>query len=66
MSKKTTGKRTAWGWGLATVHEDGATLDTYYPQPGLGRPGAGDLEPPTTLTEFASTDATRRVARIVV
>ncbi|WP_130864953.1 2,3,4,5-tetrahydropyridine-2,6-dicarboxylate N-succinyltransferase [Acidipropionibacterium timonense] len=30
--------RTAWGWGLATVHEDGEVLDTWFPEPRLGDP----------------------------
>ena len=28
--------RTAWGYGLATIHDGGAVLDTWYPQPALG------------------------------
>lgn len=30
--------RTAWGWGLATVHDSGQTLDTWFPSPALGEP----------------------------
>lgn len=30
--------RTAWGWGLATVHDSGRTLDTWFPSPALGEP----------------------------
>jgi len=33
----TTTPRTAWGWGLATVHSSG-TLDVWYPAPALGEP----------------------------
>ncbi|MCL2782646.1 MAG: 2,3,4,5-tetrahydropyridine-2,6-dicarboxylate N-succinyltransferase [Propionibacteriaceae bacterium] len=67
MSKKTKlARRSAWGWGLATVHADGGVLDTYYPKPQLGRPGSKDTQPPATLTEYASTDSIRKVARIVV
>jgi 2,3,4,5-tetrahydropyridine-2-carboxylate N-succinyltransferase len=29
--------RPAWGWGLASVHESGQVLDTYFPDPTLGR-----------------------------
>ncbi len=29
-------ERKAWGWGLATVHESGQVLDTWYPDPKLG------------------------------
>jgi len=28
--------RSAWGWGLATVHETAGVLDTYFPSPQLG------------------------------
>ncbi|HJE51209.1 MAG TPA: 2,3,4,5-tetrahydropyridine-2,6-dicarboxylate N-succinyltransferase [Tessaracoccus flavescens] len=28
--------RTAWAWGLATVHTTGAVLDVWYPEPQLG------------------------------
>jgi 2,3,4,5-tetrahydropyridine-2,6-dicarboxylate N-succinyltransferase len=28
--------RSAWGWGLATVHETAGVLDTYFPFPQLG------------------------------
>ncbi len=28
--------RTAWAWGLATVHTSGQVLDTWYPAPALG------------------------------
>ena len=28
--------RTAWAWGLATVHTTGAVLDAWYPEPRLG------------------------------
>ena len=30
--------RTAWGFGLATVTDDGTTLDVWYPSPALGAP----------------------------
>jgi len=59
-------QRTAWGWGLATVHEDGGILDTYYPEPKLGAPGEADKEPPAFLTDSTSTDPIRQVSRIVV
>ena len=35
--------RKAWGWGLATVHEDGDVLDTWYPEPKLGAPGEPEV-----------------------
>jgi 2,3,4,5-tetrahydropyridine-2,6-dicarboxylate N-succinyltransferase len=28
--------RSAWGWGLATVHQSAGVLDTYFPSPQLG------------------------------
>ena len=58
--------RTAWGWGLATVHADGGVLDTYYPQPRLGVPGTGDGQPPDHLTEHAGTDPIRQVTLMVI
>ena len=36
--------RSAWGWGLATVHQSAGILDTYFPQPQLG-PSTGDDAP---------------------
>ncbi len=40
-----TSPRTAWGWGLATVHATG-TLDTYFPDPRVD----GELtDPPADL-----------------
>ena len=55
----------AWGVGLATVTDDGTTLDTWYPQPALGAAvDATDLE--TTLKALAGRDADRGVTREVV
>lgn len=64
MSKTT--ERSAWGWGLATVHLDGGVLDTYYPEPRLGKPKKADREPPIPLTGAATTDPIRSVSRIVI
>ena len=37
--------RSAWGLGLATVTDDGNTLDVWYPRPILGdEPADGDQE----------------------
>ncbi len=36
-----TEERWAWGEGLATIAADGTVLDTWYPQPSLGRMPAG-------------------------
>jgi 2,3,4,5-tetrahydropyridine-2-carboxylate N-succinyltransferase len=61
--------RTAWGFGLATVTDDGTTLDTWYPAPALGAPGE-DVQVPAELERLAGRDAVRdvdvRVVRTVV
>src|SRR5215213_177316 len=51
--------RPAWGWGLATVHESGQVLDTYFPSPAIGRPD--DSGPPQELMEGAGADQLRAV-----
>lgn len=52
--------RPAWGWGLATVHESGQVLDTWYPAPRLG---AETDEPALPeLISSQTTDEARRVA----
>jgi 2,3,4,5-tetrahydropyridine-2,6-dicarboxylate N-succinyltransferase len=51
--------RPAWGWGLASVHESGQVLDTYFPEPALGHPA--DSEPPEDLVEAAGFDKLREV-----
>jgi 2,3,4,5-tetrahydropyridine-2-carboxylate N-succinyltransferase len=43
---------TAWGFGLATIAEDGTTLDTWYPAPALGEAPA-DAVPPESLATLA-------------
>jgi 2,3,4,5-tetrahydropyridine-2-carboxylate N-succinyltransferase len=55
----------AWGFGLATVAEDGATLDTWYPNPALGEAPA-DAEAPAYLTALVGKDEVRRVHTEVV
>jgi 2,3,4,5-tetrahydropyridine-2-carboxylate N-succinyltransferase len=58
-------ERTAWGHGLATIHEDGSVLDTWYPEPALGaRPT--DAAVPPALEALAGKDDVRRVRREVV
>ena len=52
-------RRLAWGWGLATVHEDAGVLDTGFPTPALG--AAPDLPAPVALAEAQRTDAVRGV-----
>ena len=61
--------RTAWGWGLTTMHTSGQILDTYFPDPSLGEPPVGansadaltpDTAPPE-LADAATDDQVRRV-----
>lgn len=56
--------RTAWAWGLATVHTTGAVLDAWYPEPRLG----DDVteEPPSMLVEAQYVDEIRQVETKVV
>src|SRR6188508_2190713 len=51
--------RTAWGFGLATIHESGAILDTWYPDPHLGH--VPDAPPPADLAALAGKDDHRGV-----
>jgi 2,3,4,5-tetrahydropyridine-2-carboxylate N-succinyltransferase len=57
--------RTAWGWGLATVHTGGTVLDTWFPTPALGEPPA-EAGPPVELAAAAGTDPEREVRTEVV
>ncbi len=50
---------TAWGFGLATITDDGRVLDTWYPAPTLDSPRSE--EPPAELTGLPARDARRRV-----
>jgi 2,3,4,5-tetrahydropyridine-2-carboxylate N-succinyltransferase len=59
------GERWAWGFGLATVHDDGAVLDTWYPEPALG-PRPAEASAPQELEALAGKDDIRRVRREVV
>ena len=55
--------RFAWGYGLATVANDGTTLDTYFPAPRLG-PVPEGVDPyiaPAELEELAQPDPRRNV-----
>ena len=52
--------RTAWGHGLATVTDDGTTLDVWYPSPALGTP-PDDATPPAELVAGLGKDTARRV-----
>jgi 2,3,4,5-tetrahydropyridine-2-carboxylate N-succinyltransferase len=64
----TSGARSAWGYGLATVTDDGRTLDTWYPEPALGAPptGAGPYSVPPDLSSLEATDPQRGVHTTVV
>lgn len=56
--------RTAWAWGLATVHTTGAVLDAWFPEPRLG----SDItdEAPSMLVEAQYADEIRQVETKVV
>jgi 2,3,4,5-tetrahydropyridine-2-carboxylate N-succinyltransferase len=51
--------RRAWGWGLATIHDSGQVLDTYFPDPQLGP--TAETTTPTALTDAAGQDPVRKV-----
>jgi 2,3,4,5-tetrahydropyridine-2,6-dicarboxylate N-succinyltransferase len=51
--------RPAWGWGLTSVHETGLVLDTYFPDPALGR--CDDEGQPKDLVDAAGFDELRGV-----
>jgi 2,3,4,5-tetrahydropyridine-2-carboxylate N-succinyltransferase len=56
--------RIAWGWGLATRHESGRILDTWYPNPMLGEPADKDV--PDFLEDMQIEDPIRRVKTKIV
>jgi 2,3,4,5-tetrahydropyridine-2-carboxylate N-succinyltransferase len=58
-------ERSAWGFGLATVTDDGAVLDTWYPEPALGE-APGDAAAPEELQALVGKDEVRRVRRELV
>jgi 2,3,4,5-tetrahydropyridine-2,6-dicarboxylate N-succinyltransferase len=58
-------RRTAWGFGLATVHESGGTLDTWYPDPRLG-PSDAAAEASAELQALTGKDERRGVHLDVV
>lgn len=51
--------RTAWGWGLVSVHSNGAVLDAWFPQPHLGKSPTD--EAPAALLEAQYDDDIRQV-----
>ncbi len=54
-----TDKNAAWGWGIATTHESGEVLDTWYPAPQLGK--YGDQKAPDRLKSSVTRDSDRNV-----
>ncbi len=56
--------RSAWGWGLATVHGGAGVLDTYFPAPALG--AAEDAAAPADLLAAQRSDTLRHVHTEVV
>jgi 2,3,4,5-tetrahydropyridine-2-carboxylate N-succinyltransferase len=60
--------RTAWGHGLATMTEDGVTLDTWFPAPRLGAVPADDAgrAVPEDLAGLEGADDERRVKQAVL
>ena len=61
-------RRTAWGFGLATVHDSGAILDVWFPEPRLSEPGAPAVttEPSEQLVVLSGVDKRRNVQLTVV
>jgi 2,3,4,5-tetrahydropyridine-2-carboxylate N-succinyltransferase len=59
--------RTAWGWGLATVHADSQVLDTYFPRPALGDPdtNAAPAELASAVKEDPLREVSSRLVRVV-
>ncbi|QNE18467.1 2,3,4,5-tetrahydropyridine-2,6-dicarboxylate N-succinyltransferase [Kribbella qitaiheensis] len=55
----------AWGYGLATVTEQGTTLDVWYPAPELGA-APEDVKAPAELIAAEGNDDLRQVRRVVV
>lgn len=51
--------RTAHGWGLATIHESGLVLDTWFPSPALGE--SSGAQAPAELAALAGSDPVRAV-----
>lgn len=66
QSAEPTAARPAWGFGLATIAESGAVLDTWYPQPALGTPDAAAAEPSADLVAAEGSDPARGVRQAVV
>ncbi len=56
--------RPAHGWGLASIHESGQVLDTWFPAPALGE--ATTREAPASLVAAGQEDDERRVRSVPV
>jgi 2,3,4,5-tetrahydropyridine-2-carboxylate N-succinyltransferase len=54
---------TAWGFGLATVTDDGRPLDTWFPAPALGSPADG-AAPDSELAALAGTSPSAAARRV--
>lgn len=50
----------AWGFGLATITDEGTVLDTWYPAPALGAAAEG-VDAPASLTRLVGRYPARRV-----
>jgi 2,3,4,5-tetrahydropyridine-2,6-dicarboxylate N-succinyltransferase len=61
-------RRAAWGYGLATLTERGAVLDTWFPDPRIGEPppDAGPHAIPADLAALEGSDPHRRVRQSVL
>ncbi|MGZ4611634.1 MAG: 2,3,4,5-tetrahydropyridine-2,6-dicarboxylate N-succinyltransferase [Kineosporiaceae bacterium] len=60
-------RRTAWGYGLATITDDGVTLDTWYPSPALGpAPSASSQLVAAELASLEGADPPRGVRQVVL
>ncbi len=56
--------RPAHGWGLATIHESGQVLDTWFPAPALGE--ATTREAPASLVAAGQHDEQRRARGVPI
>ncbi|MGZ4651091.1 MAG: 2,3,4,5-tetrahydropyridine-2,6-dicarboxylate N-succinyltransferase [Kineosporiaceae bacterium] len=60
-------RRTAWGYGLATITDNGVTLDTWYPSPALGpAPSASSQLVAAELASLEGADPPRGVRQVVL
>ncbi len=59
QSNGVTTSRTAWGWGLVTVHDSGQVLDSWFPAPRTGAPD--DSPEPASVSSGVGADDLRHV-----